>query len=232
MQFKPRKQHIYHSANLVGKDYIVGDIHGQIKRLFEQLVSHDFNFDSDRLFCTGDLIGKGDQSIECVNLLTQKWFYSVMGNHEQLFLLGFQRSKYWDVLRQKGGDWLSQHLHRFDLLVRWKTMIDITMPLSRTIMVNGETIGISHASAPPNWKTLQSGMLSDDDIWQVLWSRPLHQPNVGGIIEDVDYVVHGHSPVERVIRHHNRYWIDTFTLKQELTIINLNSLHQHELNRL
>ncbi|WP_350433338.1 metallophosphoesterase [Shewanella sp. H8] len=224
MQFKPRKQHIYNSANLVGKDYIVGDIHGQINRLYEQLQVQGFNFNTDRLFCTGDLLSKGEHSVECINLLTKKWFFAVMGNHEQLFLLGFQCSSYWDCLRQKGGDWLSQHMHRFDLLIRWKTMIDITMPLSRTILVNGKTIGISHASATPSWKTLQSGMLSDDDIWQVLWSRPLHHSNHCGGIEDVDYVVHGHSPVERVKRHHNRYWIDTFTMKHELTIINLTQL--------
>ncbi|QDE31296.1 metallophosphoesterase [Shewanella polaris] len=224
MQFKPRKQHIYNSANLVGKDYIVGDIHGQINLLYEQLLAQGFNFNTDRLFCTGDLISKGEQSIECLNLLTKKWFFAVMGNHEQLFLLGFQCASYWDCLRQKGGDWLSQHMQRFDLLIRWKTMIDIMMPLTRTIVVNGKSVGISHASATHNWKTLQSGALSDEDIWHILWSRPLHQLNSCVAIDEVDFVVHGHSSVEGVTRHHNRYWIDTFTLKQELTIINLNML--------
>jgi len=224
MQLKPRKQHIFNTANLVGKDYIVGDIHGQIQRLYEQLFTLEFNFQTDRLFCTGDLISRGDESIDCINLLTKKWFFSVMGNHEQLFLLGFQCPSYWDFLRQKGGEWLSQHMHRFDLLIRWKTLIDITMPLARTIDVNGKTIGISHASSTSSWKRLQNGTLSDDDIWHVLWSRPLHNAHSCAGIDEVDYVVHGHSPVDRVTCHGNRYWIDTFTLKQELTIINLNDL--------
>ncbi|PMG27416.1 hypothetical protein BCU94_18955 [Shewanella sp. 10N.286.52.C2] len=224
MQLKPRKQHIFNTRNLVGKDYIVGDIHGQIQRLYVQLITLEFNFQTDRLFCTGDLISRGDESIDCINLLTKKWFFSVMGNHEQLFLLGFQSPGYWDFLRQKEGEWLSQHMHRFDLLIRWKTLIDITMPLARTIDVNGKTIGISHASSTSSWKRLQNGTLSDDDIWHVLWSRPLQNAHSCAGIDEVDYVVHGHSPVDRVTCHGNRYWIDTFSLKQELSIINLNDL--------
>ncbi|PKH57295.1 hypothetical protein CXF83_02760 [Shewanella sp. Choline-02u-19] len=230
MHFKPRKQHVFNTANVLGKDYIVGDIHGQIKRLYEQLFTLGFNFQIDRLFCTGDLISKGVESIECLNLLTKKWFFSVMGNHEQLFLLGFQSSEYWDVLQQKGGEWLSQHLDRFDVLMRWKTLIDITMPLTRTISVNGKNIGISHASAPPDWQTLQKGELSDEDIWQVLWSRPLHKNESCKGIDMIDYVVHGHSPVSHITQFDNRYWIDTFALKQELTIINLNDFNMDELN--
>ncbi|MGX9463004.1 metallophosphoesterase [Shewanella sp. A14] len=224
MQFKPRKQHIYNNANLVGKDYIVGDIHGQIHALYAQLLALKFNFQTDRLFCTGDLINKGDESIDCLDLLTKKWFFSVLGNHEQLFLLGFQCSRYWDFLRQKGGVWLTQHMHRFDLLIRWKTIIDITVPLTRTIDVNGKSIGISHASAASSWQKMQKGVLTEDDIWQVLWSRPLHSIDSCTGINDVDFVIHGHSPVDGIICHHNRYWIDTFTLQQQLTIISLNDL--------
>ncbi|MGI2174575.1 metallophosphoesterase [Shewanella ulleungensis] len=226
MQLTPRKQHIFNSANVVGKDYVVGDIHGQIQSLYTQLNALSFNFKTDRLFCTGDLISRGDESIECINLLTKKWFFSVMGNHEQLFLLGFQSTKYWDFLRQKGGEWLSQHILHFELLIRWKTLIEITMPLARTINVNGKSIGISHASAIPSWKRLQVGTLSDEDIWHVLWSRPLLYSYSRYAIDDVDYVVHGHSPVDKVTCHGNRYWIDTFSLTQELSIINLNELSQ------
>jgi serine/threonine protein phosphatase 1 len=225
MQFKPRKQHVYSALNKIGRDFIVGDLHGQIKQLFKQLSILNFDFKSDRLFCTGDLIGRGSDSIGCLNLLTEKWFFPVMGNHEQLFLLGFRSSKYWDLLKSDRGQWLTDNLDRFDLLMRWKTLIEIAMPLTRTIEVNDLTVGVSHASAIDDWAKLQAGELSGDDIWQTLWSRPLQERGRCLAIDSVDYVVHGHTPVQSVIKVNNRFWIDTYSTINELSILNLNELN-------
>jgi len=226
MQFKLRKQHVYNELNQLGRDFVVGDLHGQIKPLFKQLAHINFDFNRDRLFCTGDLIGRGEGSIACLNLLTEKWFYPVMGNHEQLFLLGFSSSKYWDLLKSDNGQWLMENVDRFDLLIRWKTLIEIAMPLTRTIEVKGLSIGISHASALDDWARLQAGTLSDDDIWKTLWSRPLQEVQCLGI-DSVDYVVHGHTPVPTVVNVKNRFWIDTYSIKYELCILNLNDLITH-----
>lgn len=224
MQFKPRKQHSYSELNKLGRDFIVGDLHGQVKQLFKQLSHINFDFKLDRLFCTGDLIGRGADSIACLNLLTQKWFYPVMGNHEQLFLLGFQASKYWDLLKSDNGQWLIDSLDRFDLLIRWKTLIEIAMPLSRTIAVNGLNIGVSHASTTKDWQTLQVGDLSENDIWKTLWSRPLQEKGDCFAINSVDYVVHGHTPVKSVVKVNNRFWIDTFSTSNTFSMLNLNEL--------
>lgn len=232
MHFMPRKQHIYTPVNSVGRDYIVGDIHGQIKHLYKKLAILGFDFKRDRLFCTGDIISKGIGSIDCLNLLTKKWFFSVLGNHEQLFLLGFQCSSYWAFLIKNGGGWLAENISHYDVLLRWKTIIDITMPLTRTIQVGCTFIGISHASALTSWGKLQHDELSDEDIWNVLWSRPLHDLNMCTAIEDIDYVVHGHSPVREIVQYENRFWIDTFTSTQELTIVNLTDLPIALVNRL
>lgn len=224
MRFKPRKQHVYHEANQRGRDFVVGDLHGQAKQLYQQLSNIQFDFNQDRLFCTGDLISKGEDSIACLNLLTEKWFYPVMGNHEQLFLLGFNSSKYWDLLKLDSGEWLSRNSERFDLLIRWRTLIDIAMPLTRTIKVQGFSIGVSHASAINDWSHLQSASLSAEDIWETLWSRPLQEPQSCAGIDSVDYVVHGHTPVNAVIKKNNRFWIDTYSYTNELSIVNLNEL--------
>jgi len=224
MHFKPRKQHVYNTANEVGRDFIVGDLHGEVKPLYKQLADLKFNIQSDRLFCTGDLISRGTNTIECLNLLTEKWFYPVMGNHEQLFLLGFVSAKYWDVLKDNGGLWLTENLHNSDLLLRWKTLIEICMPLTRTIATQGKQVGVTHASAINNWGKLQAGVLSDEDIWHTLWSRPLQNVDECLAIDSIDYVVHGHSPVHAPTKINNRYWIDTFSSTCELTIINLTAL--------
>jgi len=224
MHFKPRKQHVHNNANLVGRDFIVGDLHGEIQQLYKQLTELKFDYDCDRLFCTGDLLSRGVNSIACLNLLTEKWFYSVMGNHEQLFLLGFSYPCYWDVLKGNSGRWLAENQHDFDLLLRWKTLIEICMPLTRTIDFYNKKVGVSHASAINNWNKLQEGILSEDDIWQTLWSRPLKDNNECLTIESIDYVIHGHSAVPALTKINNRYWIDTFSTTCAFTILNLTTL--------
>ena len=71
--------------NSTGKDYIVSDIHGEYDNLIFQLENNkdiQFNFKKDRLFCVGDLIDRGSKSFECLKLLNEKWFFSILGNHE------------------------------------------------------------------------------------------------------------------------------------------------------
>ncbi|RKF13679.1 hypothetical protein DBZ36_18070 [Alginatibacterium sediminis] len=217
MIFKPRKQHAYVQPNTIGRDFIVGDLHGQLQALYRQLLQHNFDFDIDRVFCTGDLIGRGPNTSDVLNLLTEKWFFSVMGNHEQLFLMGFDNQKYWDVLIQDNGSWLRHHLHRFDILMRWKTLIEICMPLSFTIAINGKQIGITHASSIEHWGRLQHGDLSAKEVWSCLWSRPLKASYIEPI-KQVDAVVHGHSPVANITQYRNRYWIDTYQANKRLNI--------------
>jgi serine/threonine protein phosphatase 1 len=79
-------KHIHLPTNSVGKDYIVGDIHGCCNELLATLKKIHFNFANDRLFSVGDLIDRGPQSYECANLIYQPWFFAVRGNHEQLMI--------------------------------------------------------------------------------------------------------------------------------------------------
>lgn len=48
--------------NKVGRDFVVGDIHGCFGKLTDNLKQLNFNFDIDRLFCTGDLVDRGPES--------------------------------------------------------------------------------------------------------------------------------------------------------------------------
>lgn len=73
--------------NEKGRDFIVGDLHGCRRDLEILLVAAGFDPGrGDRLFGTGDLIDRGPDSMGCLNLLRQPWFYCVLGNHEQMFL--------------------------------------------------------------------------------------------------------------------------------------------------
>jgi hypothetical protein len=73
-------------ANVEGRDFIVGDLHGCFDELGRLLLHVKFDPMKDRLFSTGDLIDRGPRSQDCLGLLTKKWFYAVLGNHEDLAL--------------------------------------------------------------------------------------------------------------------------------------------------
>lgn len=74
--------------NTVGKDYVVGDLHGCYDLLLSLLAHVNFDKCRDRLFSVGDLIDRGPDSLRCLELIAEPWFYTVQGNHE-IAMLGF-----------------------------------------------------------------------------------------------------------------------------------------------
>ena len=110
----------YLPANSQGKDYIVGDLHGCFG-LLERLL-HAVHFDKcrDRLFSVGDLADRGPESLRCIQLLDEEWFYAVRGNHElmmadffQTYLLTGSTAELSDThesgFLDYGGDWIKHY---------------------------------------------------------------------------------------------------------------------------
>lgn len=73
-------------ANVDGRDFIIGDLHGCFDELINLLNFVKFNKNKDRLFSTGDLIDRGPKSKECMELLNTNWFFPILGNHEDLLI--------------------------------------------------------------------------------------------------------------------------------------------------
>src|SRR3546814_9783902 len=78
--------HRHVAANKAGRDFIVGDLHGCLDLLQVELDRLDFDRAKDRLFSVGDLIDRGPDSMGCLRLLREPWFFSVRGNHEDMLL--------------------------------------------------------------------------------------------------------------------------------------------------
>lgn len=73
-----------HPANTLGRDFVVGDLHGCVDVL--RALLHDVRFDParDRLFSVGDLVDRGPASEAALELLDRPWCHVVRGNHEEV----------------------------------------------------------------------------------------------------------------------------------------------------
>ena len=132
-------------SNTEGRDFIVGDIHGCYRKLMNQLKKINFNKEKDRLFSVGDLIDRGPDSLKCLELMYEPWFYGVLGNHEELMINAVVGNEEVGLWWQNGGVW-SEKVSDEKLLELAK---DIPEFLSLTITVGD--IGICHADPPSNW---------------------------------------------------------------------------------
>ena len=68
--------------NLKGRDFVVGDMHGNRRALDVILRKIKFNTSNDRLFSVGDLVDRGPENMECLELLKEPWFNHALGNHD------------------------------------------------------------------------------------------------------------------------------------------------------
>lgn len=84
-----------HTTNPSGRDFVVGDLHGMRAALDRALERVNFDTAHDRLFGTGDLVDRGPDSLGCLALLSEPWFYGVLGNHERMLLAYLGEPETW-----------------------------------------------------------------------------------------------------------------------------------------
>lgn len=93
------------NKNVIGRDFVMGDLHGCFDQLVMFLEFIHFDKAKDRLISVGDLVDRGPKNLECLHLLQEHWFHAVKGNHEELmqdFVLGDPTANWWFP---NGGKW-------------------------------------------------------------------------------------------------------------------------------
>lgn len=91
-------KHQVFDQNYLGKDYVVGDIHGCVTELYKALSSVGFDDKVDRLFSVGDLMDRGPENLEIVDLVYQPWFFFSKANHDIMAtdaVVSKQDAEYW-----------------------------------------------------------------------------------------------------------------------------------------
>jgi serine/threonine protein phosphatase 1 len=81
---KPHKKVKLNKGQLA---YFCGDLHGDLSALERAIKHSGFVEGEDNLFLMGDIIDRGPDSAELIEYATcTPGVYSVIGNHEQMFL--------------------------------------------------------------------------------------------------------------------------------------------------
>ena len=129
-----------------GRDFVVGDVHGEFPTL-EALLAHvRFAPERDRLFALGDLVDRGPRSTDALAWMeTGRIALSVRGNHEQMLLERIESAE-----TEPGArglmlhEWFTRDVERSSW-TRWKTMIR-AMPIAATIRTRAGAVGLVHAT--------------------------------------------------------------------------------------
>lgn len=187
--------------------WLVGDLHGCYNLLIEKLKAVKFNHRTDLLLSLGDLIDRGPESLKCLALIQQKWFYTLRGNHEQMAMeaIDHEGLSLWEL---NGGDWFSrcspeeraQVLSLFQHCQQLPWIFDVDTASGKHV--------IAHADYPADsycW-------MQEVDRHRVLWDRQRLSDHLAGLhrpIAGADHFWFGHTPLKRRYDALNQHYIDT-----------------------
>ena len=210
--------------------YIVGDLHGSYQLLMNHLNSISFNFDEDLLICTGDLVDKGDENLECISLLKKPWFRTVRGNHEELCIKGLYDLKLRQLHERNGGEWFYQlpSYQRHEIIKSFEGL-----PIVIELNLKNKKIGVVHADIDIHeWKAFKQDVAKGDyaisgitsAYTNALWGRGRikNYSNDYDVVENIDEIYLGHTIVKELTKLNNCYYVDVgSSFTQRLCIVQI-----------
>lgn len=208
------------TKNTVGRDFVVGDIHGCFALLEVELNNVNFDVCQDRIFCVGDLIDRGDSSHEVLDWLRLPYFFSVRGNHEDM-LIGVNTGMYSSYgYIQNGGSWFfnldeeTQGVYAEELSL---------LPYAIEVETDNGLIGIIHADCPvPDWDNLEKALKKPENRKIALWNRARLYNGIDSKVDNIFTIYVGHTPVAEPFVSANIVYIDTGAVfGKRLTVIQL-----------
>lgn len=199
---------------ITGKLYAVGDIHGCYNLLMTRLKEIGFDFENDLLVAVGDLVDRGIQNIQCVELLSKPWFTSVRGNHEDLCIGGLHNESYKRCHVANGGEWF--------YMLDGQAMYNIAktfaeLPVVLEISHNGKKFGFVHGHIEQNnWDEFKETFTQEPTAFRdpselAMWGRERldEEKKQYTHVTGVDAVIMGHTVTQKPCKRDNCYWIDT-----------------------
>ena len=217
-------------TEIKGKLYAVGDLHGCYNLLMNRLKEIGFDFENDLLVAVGDLVDRGTQNLQCIELLSQKWFTSVRGNHEDLCIGGLDNLAYKKCHISNGGEWF----YRLDGQAMYniaKTFAQL--PVVLEVNHKGKTFGFVHGHIEQNdWEDFKKSFENQSSSFRnpvdmAMWGRARFEMDTDEYthVSGVDAVILGHTVTPKPFKRDNCYYIDTGAVHWgTLTILDLETL--------
>lgn len=213
-----------------GNVYAVGDIHGCYNLLMNRLNEIGFDFENDLLVAVGDLVDRGIQNLECVGLLSQPWFTSVRGNHEDLCIGGLHNHSYKNCHIANGGEWF----YELDELAQYNiAKVFSELPVVLEVEYNGKKFGFVHGHIEQNnWGEFKNSFGRAinpfrDPAELAMWGRErMNTDNEQYThVSGVDAVIMGHTVTTKPFKRDNCYYIDTGAVHwATMTILDLSKI--------
>ena len=185
--------------------WVVSDIHGCYQWLMDALKRRHFNPYEDLLISVGDIIDRGPDCVKCLQLMDEKWFRAVRGNHEQMALDAIENNDF-ALWMSNGGIWFSALEDKRSALRLLNACRDLPHIIEITC-ANGLNV-IAHADYPAAeyvWNKPVSAQ-------RVLWDRDRlmgFMVGKGQGIQGADHFWFGHTPLDKRYDFNNLHYIDT-----------------------
>lgn len=204
--------------------FFVGDLHGSYDLYLKGCKDLGITPD-DVVISVGDLVDRGDKNFQCVKEFTRKKNrYAIQGNHEDLMLKGFLQGsrQHYECWYMNGGDTTLEEVGEEGVFGLCHMTKDL--PVMLEVEWQGKLLGFVHGgldTAIKDWE--QFVILAHNDVRveeSLVWDRSvidkINRNKAAGsilypipVVENIDYVFHGHTPVKNPIVEGNRVYIDT-----------------------
>lgn len=205
-------------ANTCGRDFVVGDIHGIFDVLDAALLAAKFDPARDRLICVGDLIDRGAQSSRVLEYLAQPWFYSISGNHEQMFLYAMRDGKLDRTFTENnipnGLGWMLEETpEKLLAIARAFLALPHAIEIAAASGKPEDRIGFVHADVPAgmHWDSFMSLLETHQPrMLQIAhWSRDRINTRDRSGVAGLSRVFMGHTTTTAPLQLGNCFFIDT-----------------------
>lgn len=188
--------------------WVVGDLHGCHTLLMNRLDEVGFDAAKDLLISVGDLIDRGTESVECLELITMPWFRSVLGNHERMMLDAITDCGNTRLWTYNGGGWFFNLDYDKERQANALLNKVAELPLIIELESNDKRIVICHADYPDNEYAFDKPVPEE----MVIWNRERVSDSWDGITSEItgaDLFIFGHTPARQPLKYANQIYIDT-----------------------
>lgn len=194
---------------------VIGDIHGCFNTLANLLDQIYTKFGAIQLFCTGDIVDRGNYSAQCVELVIANNIKSVLGNHDVMFWNYYRNPEHPLSLRWNLNGAEQTKNSYLQMMNKLDEHLNFVQALPW--FIRHENIMITHAGVSKHfYHTFMSGRETTDSKLQKIFDETLDEEN--GILWNREKLIQldevqivGHTKQKSVAydSESNSYYIDT-----------------------